>query len=161
MSEKPSTVENVRLQLQEFKRFLAPDVAARLDLSNPYRVKSTEAAEAHRPTSYGKVFKNSRGQPIDPNAGVYLHVNGAGHVRYVGMSVSIGSRLGNYFQYDEDKTCKVIREDLLDTVEVYVLPFDEEIDSLMPALETFLIERLDPPVNKRGRWKRASRQKPN
>ncbi len=94
-----------------------------------------------------------RWDEIWPNcgrAGVYLIFSKTGTLLYVGKAWVIGRRLSWYFQYGENKGCKVIHDGWTETpmyVATVAVPDASTFEAA--ALEEFLIRELKPSDNKR------------
>lgn len=151
MADRRVTVGEVEEALSELKRFLATDVSQRIYLTNIYRVRKMQEKAPHWPTNYGDVLRSPTDEAVNLGAGVYLHFDANDTLLYIGKAVSIGTRLGAYFQYDEQRACKIIDIALEESHGVRCVPLDEEIAFLAPAIELFLIQHLSPPVNRQGK----------
>lgn len=93
--------------------------------------------------------------PNAERAGVYFFFDERLNLLYVGkasMSNCLGNRLGAYFKYEEDgKTCRVIHEWSANLKYLATVAVPPEMPYEAPALEEFLISRLKPPDNSRGK----------
>lgn len=160
MSTEAKTTADVEAALEEFRGLLNSSLQPKLKLTELYRVRSLGKAkeeDIHWPKQYEEVWGDPWGNK-EVGAGVYLHFNEDDQALYVGKAVSLGDRLGAYFQhvdYPRDQACKVVDNKLDDdnhkTCGVKVIPMPANLRLLTPALESFLIEKLNPPVNTQGR----------
>lgn len=91
------------------------------------------------------------------SAGVYLFLDAGDRVRYVGKSVEMGSRMGAYLMNRDKSRDHHKWKDSDSFGEVRAIVFVKLENSFeAPALEDYLIGRLQPPINKLGKraeWK--------
>ena len=134
--------------INEFLTFLSEDYRKEVSLSKQkYQFQNTESRLADWPANYRDVFRDSDDRPKELKNGVYLFFDKSDKLIYVGHAVSIGSRLGSYFQYDTDRSCKVKKDMFKDATYGRVISLPENLKFLGPSLECFLIARLSPPLN--------------
>jgi len=91
--------------------------------------------------------------PFTDDAGVYIVMDSALEVLYVGTSARLGWRLSEYFVYQNRTTgpCKVKDSDWVRPPRyVFCIAVPEQFKCEAPALECFLIQELNPPNNRRG-----------
>ncbi len=93
--------------------------------------------------------------------GVYLIFDVNKRVIYIGkasMNSWFGARLGTYFKLGPDKSCVVLDADKWngDPRFVAVIPMQEDFRFEAPALEEFLITKLQPIDNKVGITRRPT-----
>ena len=151
----PVGVPRVEAELSAFTALLDPAIRGGIRLSDPYQMTQVREADADWPKGYGSIW----GEPVV--GGVYLHFTRDDLLLYVGMAVSLGNRLGDYFKHADfpsDKTCKIIDPELerLGACKVRVIKLDDRLKYLAPAIEWYLIEKLDPPINKQRKRKGAA-----
>jgi hypothetical protein len=151
MATQLKTVESVGKAIDEFKaKFLNELVSQKIQLTPVYRARSTRGEVVHWPDQYEVAWGRSA------TSGVYLHFNEDDLLLYVGKAASLGPRLACYYihaDYPRDRSCKVIdpRLEREGGSGIRVIPLDEELAFLAPALESYLIYHLDPPLNTQGR----------
>jgi len=144
-----STIEAV---LDEFRAIIAPEYRNQIRLTEPYYMRECQGRQDW-PKGYREVWN------VDPLHGVYLIFDANERLLYVGTAVKVGKRLNEYFGYAEDRTlCEVIDAWLKDKdariVRAIILSDEAPaIQSLAPALERFLIAKLDPEGNTHHRVK--------
>ena len=89
--------------------------------------------------------------PCNGHAGVYMILSEKKEVLYVGQTLSFGSRFYQYFK-DKNGTC-VVRSpywsEIPNAIVAIPAPDDKKYERL--SLEEFLIERLKPTDNTRGK----------
>jgi len=151
MNTPNRTEADVLGELESFKVNLVPEsLRGKIRLTSRYELFEGRHGKPHWPENYGKVWGNEGG------TGVYLHFNADDLLLYVGKAVSIGGRLGAYFEYGDQRACRIKYEPLKDSVGVRAIVLDgEPLKFLTPSLEWYLIDKLDPPVNKqhkRNNW---------
>lgn len=88
--------------------------------------------------------------PNSENPGVYFFVDAQGDVLYVGKTsgstMGLGKRIGAYIGREG-----VIKDAKVEGAAVlHTIPLEWKFRFLAAAVEEFLIEQLDPPVNKTG-----------
>lgn len=152
----PVLLDTVRERLAQFVDLLAPKHQALIQLSKPYQMRKLRDAMEDWPKKYEEIW----GAPVI--GGVYLHFNEDDELLYVGMAVCIGRRLNAYYKYMDyprDQSCRIADEALeaKGASRVRVVKLNDELKFLIPALEWFLIEVLDPPLNKQRRRTKPSR----
>lgn len=85
-------------------------------------------------------------------AGVYLIFDRDDNLLYIGKSDGLGGRLGSHFGWNSDRTAgRVKNERLADAHSVRTIGLPKESRFEAPAIEAFLIRRLDPDLNVIGR----------
>ena len=92
--------------------------------------------------------------PNAGKAGVYAIFSAAPALLYIGKTNDFGRRLSSYFVYDkEDRTKHALVHDKESwTAEPrYILTFPVENDWEASSFEEYMILKLDPPANTRGR----------
>lgn len=96
-------------------------------------------------------FRDGKSWPCNSRAGVYLILSEDGEVIYIGQSKSFGSRFYHYFKDEND--CCVIRSPYWTkpphSIIAIAAPDDRKYERL--SLEEFLIERVQPVDNIRGK----------
>lgn len=136
--------------LEEFKRLLAPEVAARLVISEPYRLIAYGNQLPHWPRNWGDVWK----RPTD--AAVYFLFDAADALQYIGHTSRLGVRFGKYFK-SSSRPCEIIDPAFKDKVcYVRAVFCDDDIKILAPSLEWLLIARTAPPINQQRRTPAAT-----
>lgn len=144
-----ASVEDVLAAIDVFRQLVAAELRNELKLTDLYRVRSGTCGLVHWPECYDKVWRTNQ-----LAAGVYMHFNDEDQLLYVGKATSIGNRLAAYFKnanFPIDKTCTIIDPALHASIGVRSVLMNGKLRFLTPALECFLIETLNPPVNKQGR----------
>ena len=90
--------------------------------------------------------------PNNGRYGVYLIMDIDQNVIYVGESSNIGNRLSDYFQYSEDKSCKIIHNWSATPKYVCTIAVPSETWFERLALEEFLIYNVQPIDNKKSKY---------
>jgi hypothetical protein len=144
------TLRDVQRELAEYeRRYRHPDQLP-LTISGLYDLFPGQPTPASALTErrWPQTWPNADGR------GVYLVFDHELSLRYIGkasMRSSIGARLGTYFGYAEDRSCKIlhtgwrVQPRFLVTVAV-----PDETPWEAPAIEEYLIKRLQPPDNSVG-----------
>ena len=141
----PCNAYSAMCAVMEYVRdFRRPDLTA-LDLGELYDLFSgAEPGRPGRPNTY----------PHAERAGVYFVLDDRLNLLYVGkasMGSCIGKRLGSYFTYAPDGGCQVLHDGWSSRPRyVATIAVPENAPFEAPALEEFLISRLNPPDNKTG-----------
>ena len=127
-----------------------------LSLVNAYNQKYNTSFEADRlyelfPVGDGKYGFKENSWPCNGKAGVYLILDENKNIIYVGQSSSLSYRFYQYFK-DEDGVC-VVRSSYWTATPHFIVaiaaPDDAKYERL--SLEEYLIERLQPSDNTRGK----------
>jgi len=121
-------------------------------ISDPYSLfpDSTYAGRSKWPDSW-----EHAGRP-----GVYLIFGSHGELLYVGKDAELGRRLGTYFQYAPDRTCRVVDESSWQSHTpkfVFTVALERAFEA--PSLEEFLIVETKPLLNRT--WSSAAKAQPN
>ena len=146
--EKLISLDEVSRAIESFKSDVVPEhLRNEIRLTSQYELFDGPHGKRHWPQTYGEIWGNSG------NTGVYLHFDANDSLLYVGKAVSIGSRLGAYFGGRSE--CRIKDDALKDSVRLRAVILDgETLKFLTPSLEWYLIDRLDPPVNKQHKKKK-------
>ena len=88
--------------------------------------------------------------PQAARPGVYFLLGAERKLLYIGRADNLGTRLSNYFRYGEDRQC-VPKDDWADRPPCFLLTVAVAEKFEASSLEEYLIDRLDPPTNVRGR----------
>jgi hypothetical protein len=81
--------------------------------------------------------------------GVYLIFSAAEELLYIGKDAALGRRLGTYFQYGENRACKIVDEAAWQPdppMFVFTIALGESFEA--PSLEEYLIVKTSPRLNK-------------
>lgn len=92
--------------------------------------------------------------PFMRHKGVYCFVDEAGTLTYVGKVScrnDFGYRLAGYFEYGPDRRARAKHSHHAATRYIYVISLPSGHEFEAPAIEEWLISRLNPPLNKVGR----------
>jgi len=89
--------------------------------------------------------------PNNGKYGVYLIMDKDKNVIYIGESINIGKRLSDYFQYSEDKSCKIVHNWSKTPKYVHTIAVSSETWFERLALEEFLIYNVKPIDNKKSK----------
>lgn len=92
--------------------------------------------------------------PNSSSAGVYAVFDEGMKLLYVGkssMSSYLGARLGSYFGFTPERTCRVNHNWAVKPKYLITVAVPNASTWEAPALEEFLIKRLNPPLNRNGR----------
>ncbi len=130
MSKK---VEDVEIALAELSEKLPHECIQKLKISERFRIKEDYEAQS---------FPNAE------NAGVYFFTDADGHVLYVGKSSGLGRRIGTEY-IGKEGTLKGTK--IAGAITLYTIPMEKDFGFMAPAIEEYLIEKIDPPNNKVGR----------
>jgi hypothetical protein len=144
-------LEPVKCALEEYQAKYRRPGLPELELSGLYALFPEQG-----PPAAGLAWRWPDPWPNGWRKGVYLLFNGSGRLLYVGkasMNNFIGSRLSSHFHTDHStKACKVAAPGWSEQpVYLATLAVPEEMSFEAPALEEYLIERLAPSDNVRGR----------
>jgi len=115
----------------------------KFDISNPYDLFPSENSEyIGWPSEW----------PNNDKHGVYLIMDKEFNVIYIGESANIGKRLGNYFQYSDDKSCKIVPSDWsVKPKYICTIAVDSQTWFERLSLEEFLIYNTQPIDNKKSK----------
>jgi hypothetical protein len=146
--KKLFSLDEVRSAVESFKSSMVPEkMRDQIQLTPQYELFDGPHGKRHWPRTYGEIWGNSG------NTGVYLHFDANDSLLYVGKAVSIENRLGAYFKGKHE--CRIRDESLKDSVRVRAVILDgETLKFFTPSLEWYLIDQLDPPVNKQHKKKK-------
>ena len=92
--------------------------------------------------------------PNSPHAGVYALFCSDLRLAYIGkssMNSFLGARLSSYFGNAPDKTCRIKGEWRIQPRFLLTVAVPDSATWEAPALEEFLIQKLNPPLNRNGR----------
>ncbi|NUY04360.1 GIY-YIG nuclease family protein [Paraburkholderia youngii] len=90
--------------------------------------------------------------PNAASAGVYFIFDRDDNLLYIGKADGLGARLGSHFGWNTDRTAgRVKNQKLLAAHAVRTIGLPDESRFEAPAIEAFLIRRLDPTLNVIGR----------
>ena len=141
---------------QEFTANIQEFVAShRRDGLEPYKVSGIyDLFPNLAPSAIAPDHRWPESWPNSSRAGVYALFCGDLRLAYIGkssMNSFLGARLSSYFGNEPDRTCRIkgewrIRPRFLMTVAV-----PDHATWEAPALEEFLIQQLNPPLNRNGR----------
>jgi hypothetical protein len=121
----------------------------RLEIGMPYDLFPKTGREATRllcKEGWPEVY------PLSERAGAYIVLDAHARVLYVGKADNFGRRLGGYFAYASDRTCKVKHKTWSEQpryVVMVAVPTSSPFEA--GALEGFLIDSLRPPDNILGK----------
>ena len=133
-----ASLADLQTRLEEFnQKFPRPGIPP-LAISNPYHLRTNWESQ----------------WPGAEHCGVYVFLDENDRLLYIGKascSATIGKRLGAYFGYAPGGGPETYNDfyGAVCTVVTIELPPDHEFEA--PAVEEFLIWKLDPPLNKNGR----------
>ncbi len=94
--------------------------------------------------------------PNVKSAGVYILLDSNNSLLYVGKTScdsSFGKRFNQYFMYGEDKKYKVKNKYYAEVKKILTIPLPSGHEFEASAIEEFLIQKLNPRLNKIGRNK--------
>lgn len=122
------------------------------EISEPYNLFPKEAKTIPTQLQWPDTWPNSG------KAGVYAIFSTDGSIVYIGkssMNSFLGARLSNYFGYAPDKkSCMIKGGDWSIHPEFIVtIGVPDSMTWEAPALEEYLIQQLNPELNKQGRTK--------
>ena len=147
-----STISDVRQALKTYiDCYRRPDLPP-LELSQLYDLGTGSEIP---PEDIGSKWPDP--WPNGWSKGVYFIFGSSGSLLYVGkasLNQGIGSRLGAWFQYenDEARSCKVVHPNWSESPRyVMTLPVTDEMSFEAPALEEYFIRTLHPTDNTIGR----------
>ncbi|MBX7046075.1 MAG: GIY-YIG nuclease family protein [Ignavibacteria bacterium] len=105
--------------------------------------------------SFSEIYKLSldwlKAYPNNELAAVYAFFDLENRLQYIGSTtVSIGARFKEYFKKDKTDRNKCIKLEKFNVVEsISTLGLIEDNKFLAPAIESYLIYKLNPPINKK------------
>lgn len=136
-TRKTVSLGDVESAISEFNReFPRPKVGS-VVLSSPFRI-----IDDYKFGSF----------PNAASAGVYLVFDRDDNLLYIGKADGLGARLGSHFGWSADRTAGRVKNSRLvgaHAVRTIGLPDESRFEA--PAIEAFLIRRLDPGLNVIGR----------
>jgi hypothetical protein len=141
----PNAYSAMKALLEYSRSFHRQDLDA-LELSELYDLHPDP--KNPRAPSWPAPFPNS------DRAGVYMFFDDKLNLLYVGkasMNNNLGNRVGAYFKYADDKTCLTRHEWSAPLKYVATIAVPDNATFEAPALEEYLITRLNPPDNTHGR----------
>ena len=145
--ENVDNLETLRVALNYYRQNLRREDFPSLELSELYDLfpeRGSSQAKKKWPVAY----------PFANNAGVYFIFDEGLRLLYIGkasMNNHLVSRLSAYFEYDDDKKCRVKSVDWIGNPRyISVVPMDEQHKFEAPALEEYLIGQLVTTDNKAG-----------
>ncbi|MBZ0156246.1 MAG: hypothetical protein K8I29_08575 [Alphaproteobacteria bacterium] len=143
------TGKDMHAALQEYESKYRPPSLAKLETSRRYYLFPNDVSET---PAFGWP------EPWDhaDRQGVYLIFEQDGELLYMGkasMSHCIGSRLGAYFGYNSDRSCKIYDHSKWPRQPHYVITIAVPANQAFEAagLEEFLIRELRPSGNQKGK----------
>ncbi|QXP68636.1 GIY-YIG nuclease family protein [Polaribacter sp. AHE13PA] len=126
------------------------------EYSEKYRGKNLEKLSISNTYDLFPKTKESYGWfnewPNNGKYGVYLIMDKDKNVIYIGESSNIGNRLSDYFQYSEDKSCKIIHKWSTTPKYVCTIAVDSKTWFERLALEEFLIFNVQPIDNIKSKY---------
>jgi|APEBP8051072210_1049370.scaffolds.fasta_scaffold00009_107 hypothetical protein len=107
-----------------------------------------------QPSTTDLAYKWPESWPNASNAGVYAIFGSDMTLLYVGkssMNSFLGARLSSYFGYTPERTCRIKGEWSISPRYLMTVAVPDDATWEAPALEEFLVQRLNPSLNKNGR----------
>ena len=139
-----SVVDRVRGAIREYHEKYRNPQLAEPSISDLYFLEKQPPDSVPKENEWPATF------PYASRPGVYVFLDTNGDLLYVGRADNLGTRVSSYFRYGKDKACEA--KDTWHPHPPYSLltvAVTERFEA--SSLEEFLIGRLDPPVNKKGK----------
>jgi len=138
--------DRINSALEDYKERYRRETLDPLELSGVYalfpdKLSCDDGIEGRWPATW----------PHSTRSGVYFLFTEQGELLYIGTAWHVGARLGQYFHYDSDRRCKIVRTWSKDPAYLLILAVPEGMSFEAAALEEFFIERVGSIDNKVGR----------
>ena len=139
-----SVVQDVEKSLREYhERFRNP----RLEIPTPsplYFLAKQESGDSSSENTWPARWPNAE------KPGVYVLLDADGHLLYIGKADNLGVRLSSYFHHGPNKTCRIKHDwGPKPPCSLFTVPVAETFEAY--SLEQYLIEQLNPPINRLGK----------
>ena len=139
-----SDIEEVKNAVRDYHDDYRNPSLARPRVSDPYyldkSLRDSVPADQVWPATWPQA-----GKP-----GVYVFFDANGNRLYIGKADDLGTRLSSYFRYAKDKNCEP-KDDWGKHKPYSLVTVSVSETFEASSLEEFLIDRLKPPINKKGK----------
>lgn len=142
-------IDNLLDRIREYDENYRSEKMGQLEISEPYDISpEKEQAQIRCRGKWPEMWPYAR------RAGIYAFVDENLEVVYVGkasLKNSLGARISSYCGYAPDRSCQIYDGWTNFPRYLVTVAVPEETPFEAPALEEFLISRLQPKENSRGR----------
>ena len=142
------TIEEARKAIEEYETAHRHPSRPAFDVSSLYDLKAASPPDTPTNPQWPNEWPHAR------QRGVYLILDAKQQILYIGkvsLNNTFGSRLGAYFQYKDDSSCRILGKWSGDPHFVITIAVPEDSPFEAPALEEFLITSFQPPNNSNGK----------